>query len=175
MQSIDWDETWAVPDGILSDTVAVCKVQFTNGAGLMAFEGTVFGASSPDCCYDGSESRRQEPEWDRFRGRILKNPEDIAKKLERALIEKVGLPAEELRQFTHDPFSRAPEVGTTDLKRMVALWRTWPPNPGRAVSVDETRLGFVAEFDLETGQVKSISFYDPALRRALARAQAKKE
>jgi hypothetical protein len=88
------------------------------------------------------------------------------------LVQKFGIPSEQLAPFT----AWSPDPETAGIKLLRVEWRVWPTTPSRpdgTTWLTDTRLGFVATFDLQSGEVKYISFSDRELIEALGRAQRK--
>jgi hypothetical protein len=101
-----------------------------------------------------------------FTTAINKSWQDLATNLEQRLVGALGIPAAHIATWQLQPPYDAPEVGSTAFKRVCLRWTNgrWP----------ET-LGFGAEFDLETGELKEIGFADPQIIQALARSQGKRQ
>src|SRR5262249_35820353 len=108
----------------------------------------------------------------RFKGKVLKNWEDLAKGLEEKLIARAGVPKQLLDPFIPQIHINKVELGKETTKRVVVGWRNWPRNANRTVYVEETILAFRAEFDVESGELKWLNFHDPQFIGALRQAQS---
>jgi hypothetical protein len=173
---VNWDRTWLYTNAANSETAPVCQIRFRNGACFESIGSTVFSDFAADACYTGFYGERPRVEWSRFTGKIVKRQEDLVKDLETVITEKLGIPKSVLAPFSaprpHKPDEIADETGAIKtIKRVPLEWRNWPLHAGRTVWISETRLAFSAEFDLETGELKWISFHDPQFIEILRQNQ----
>jgi hypothetical protein len=176
LADVDWSTSCVYTSSSEPEVSAIIQVRFKSGAFFEYACGAIIGAFAPDCCYAGIFDERTPAEWERFKGPILKHQRDLATNLEAELTSKLGLPAGAVQAFRvlwgkedSDP------LGRIGVKRALLEWRNWPWHPGRMVRIAETRAGFRAEFDLETGELKFLKFFDPALVKLLTKVQMKNE
>jgi hypothetical protein len=176
IDQVNWEETWTLPDRTLPGDPAMCKIWFTNGVIICAVDGVVYWHVSSQETYAGVPTPEQKPPgyWDALQGTVRRDWKELAKELEPILVEKLGIPEEQLAPYRPNQRFRPTDQGATGIKRLWVDWRIWPiepEHPGRMVTINETRLGFGAEFDLETGELKGIQFIDPDLILSLMRAE----
>jgi len=170
LSDINWDRTWLYTNGLLSATNAVCQVRFKNGTCFESFRGTTIGHFSREAFFTGYWDTNHEG-MIRLRGPIFKHWEELAANLEKLLVNKLAIPTNLISGFKPSPEVKPPEFQSVEFKRSEIGWRHWPPHPGRSISVRESTLGFVAEFDLETGQLELIYFREPRFVDALVRSR----
>jgi hypothetical protein len=173
--NVNWDHTWLYTNEEQSARMPVCQIRFVNSSRFESINGIVFSHVSQDACYVGFWDQRPPEEWSRFRGKIVKSWQELAKELEPLLIEKLGIPKELLAPFSPNSRFKAPDVGSEGIKRVIVDWRNWPHNTGRTVWTSETKLAISAEFDLETGELKFIKFHDPKFIEALGKTLAQRK
>lgn len=171
---VDWERTWLYSDPRITVSSQICRVRFTDNCALESASGAIIGVFSADACYSGIWDLRPKEEWEQFKGPIIKKRRDLADELQKRLVERVGIPASTLEPFTVSLPKDETQLDTHGLNRDVLLWRNWPKDSGRFVRTSETQVAFSAEFDLETGAVKFIKFYDTSLIEALRRAASRK-
>ena len=120
-----------------------------------------------DSYWTGDWQHRTREQKLAFMGRINLRWQELAKRLERTLVEKLGVPKRCLVPFrpvvTWGP---ADAFGTETLTRVQVAWRE-KRHPGEDVH------GVAGEFDLQTGELKTVGFCDPGIIEAIARAQGK--
>jgi hypothetical protein len=175
LADVDWGRTLLYTNKDLTLAMPVCTVSFTNGTFFQSIGGAAFTHFSADAYYAGDHAQRPREERSQFRGKIRKYEEDLAGNLERTLIERVGIPTAALAVLSPGLGSKrggwqaqtGRAVGSPGFKRDVLEWRDWPRFAGRAVRTSETKRFFSAEIDLESGELKSISFYDRNLVEAV--------
>ena len=172
VSDVDWDKTVLYKEADFSTNVPAFSVWFKNGASFNSIGGTVVGHFAPDACYATAYTMRPREEWRRYTGKFLKREDDLVKNLETVMIEKLGIPASLMAQFRTLGPSKPQEIEDDDgqimtINRALVDWRNWPRNAGRTVWVDETRLGIMAEFNLETGALEFLAFMDPEFIEAL--------
>jgi len=159
LSDVNWNETSLARLMPYSSAGPACFVRFTNGVGFLSLDGTVILHTS---------GRMQDR-----KGRVVNNWRDLSKKLERTLVERLAFRPEELAPFSPEPEAVPPAVGTEGTR---ALWVKWRETPlsRNYLPTSERKPGFAAEFDLETGQMRSIKFDDPSLIGALRRAHSER-
>jgi hypothetical protein len=163
---INWERTCTFTNNpILSETDVPCHIEFTSGVSFFALRGVALGHRAADCCFSGHSEPLTPEQRAVFRGSVNHHWQDLAKALERTLIEKLEIPKQCLDPYVPHPQSGTGEFGkVVPNKRFLVLW-SYPHQ--------WERQGFRAEFDLETGEIKDIGFTDHEIIRALARAQGK--
>lgn len=176
LNTVDWERSCLYTNPWISATAEEAQIMFTNGTRFNAFGDTASTYFLAGACYVDSWQARTPEQWFVFEGKITSRWDELAKRLEHNLVEKLGIPKELLAPYTRrlendDP----PVLGAKSLKRVLVEWTNGAPQrveyENGAARVWENHLGFEAEFDLETGEVKSLRFRDPILIEALGRAQ----
>ena len=162
VDSIDWGRTFVYTNEVGGATHSVCQIRFKDGTSFESIEDTAISHVERDACFCDDFMTRPEKEWDPFKGSIAKEWENLASQLELALTRNIGIPKKALSPFSPGRRFHSFKVGDQWIKRIVVDWRAWPSTPG-TFSVSDARLALFAEFDLETGELKSIRFEDPTL------------
>jgi len=175
LTDVDWEASGLFSWDIASTNQASCRVRFHNGTQFDSLDSLVLGHLSWDACFKDDWQARPHEQWKEFEGFIGKNWEDLAKQFTRLLIETYSIPEELLGKYDPGPFSRPPELGSIAIRRFWVHWREWPRdlNPEEFISVEESKLGLMVEFDLQTGEVKGFGFKDPELLRLFREGQLK--
>jgi hypothetical protein len=163
--SVDWSETYCYTNPPLSSTVPVCRVRFLDGGGFDSLGGSVICVLARDSCYAGDWGNKPNEHWAKFQGRIRVRWEVLAEKLKANLVNRVGLPKVMLDSLNPESLIYEHEIGSESLKRILVKWVDLPPDDSRG-PVER----FFAEFDVESGEVKLLSFWDRRLREALRKA-----
>jgi hypothetical protein len=157
---IDWDKSLVYTDRLLTASAPVCRIVFTNGAILESIEGVVFSHFGADGFFVGDYTKRRRSEWTAIQGQGARKWEELAAAFGARVFQQLGLPketAESLRPSTIGGAAVALE--RVPLKRVVVVWRKgWEPS--LLVSEEAFPRQFTAEFDLETGATKWLSFRD---------------
>jgi hypothetical protein len=171
LASVDWRQTITYTDSVMFAMCPIIQVLFTNGAGFSSRQGVAISHVSADSCFASAWGNRSQEQWKAFSGRINWNWKEISSRLETLISDKLRISHEVFTTFVPNPDRKPPSVGTDGVKRLVIEWRKWPRSNGSVIRVDDTKLGFNAEVDLESGKLVWIFFYDPIFLRALASAQ----
>ena len=171
MASLNWEQTFAYTDGVVSAESPMVQVVFTNNGGFSCLHGVAISHVSPNSCFASPWGGRSREQWEAFRGHINMNWKDLALDLERLIEDRLLISPGTFSNFVPSPDREPPNVGSNAIKRLVIEWRKRPPHISSFVPVDDMKLGFNAEFDLESGKLIWIFFYDPTFLSALARAQ----
>jgi hypothetical protein len=87
---------------------------------------------------------------------------DLARKFEMLIGEKAGIPQSLFVEFPLMTGPPQPDLGSLAMKRVFVEWRHWPKREG-IIPIDDSQLALSAEFDLESGETKSIHFEHPSL------------
>jgi len=175
LDSVFWPKTVVYTNEEISRAAAVCQVNFSNHACFESINGVVFSLFASNACFFGFYQQMSPEDLAQFNGKIIKRWEDLAKDLERVLVEKVGIPRALLEPFSPELDVRIAPTEGRSIKRVVVGWRNWPRNAHRFVDVSETANALSVEFDLETGELKWISFEDPRFIGALRLAQSRSQ
>jgi hypothetical protein len=172
VSDINWDLTWLYTNKQISASAPICQIRFKNGACFESINGITISHYPEDACFAGDWDRRPAENWARFRGEVTKDWTALAKRLELRLADKLQIPPNLLALCRAWPRFQPPEVGTRAYKCLVVDWRELPSHP-LPIKAKETRLAFAAEFDLQTGDLKWISFgfEDANFAEALLRAR----
>jgi hypothetical protein len=163
LENVDWTETYLYnSDHILEDWTrlpasTVCRVQFKNGAKVDAIDGVVFSYACADS-YWGRPKRERLAAWGPAQGQAAKDWDNLAKSLDRRIVEKLGVPESVLQQSRRHVEGNPPAQGASGNTRPIVYWHRLPPRP-EWDSVDKNMTSlFWAELDLQTGAVKLIRF-----------------
>ena len=170
LTDIDWDKTFIYTNALLSKSEPVCVVHFRDAAAFEAVGTITFTAVSPEACFAGRWQEEPRERFDRFMGRVNEDWKDLAGRLEKKLIERAGIPKALFERYRPDGRRRPPQLGDQTMVRLMVDWRWWPKRDD-FVSIEESRLGMSAEFDLQTGKLMLISLgeEDPKFLQALRR------
>jgi hypothetical protein len=160
---IDWARSWAAPCLRLSRTnnLPTYNIRFTNGVVFQSVGGVVFwhvclgeNYNIPSYPPAGPAAPREG-----LRGKIAMDWKVLAAGLKPLLVKQLGIPEQDLAPFTPDAGAGAPEQGTESLRRLRVTWtapgkRSYIPWPAGEPRFGETKTGFDAEFDLDTGRLE---------------------
>jgi hypothetical protein len=170
VSEVDWDKTLVYTHyWFLSTNDMVCRIVFKTGAVFLSLRGAAIGYIAPDA---STQPGRGWPYFDPppFKGTIKYRWQDLAEKLQDTLTDRLGIPKECLIPYCPRPGSGAALAAlgsNVRERRATILWRT-----SSASGYNELQ-GCGAEFDLETGELKELGLTDPAILKAIARAQGK--
>lgn len=174
LADVDWQRSVEYTSRYGSKQKQVIRIRFNNGAAFEWTEGIIMDMGRSDRYYSGENEAMPKDERISFQGKIVKPWENLAAELASKLEREFGLSKKELAPFTPGPEFRPPELGSIALKRMMIEWRSWPRRnlkPGDYISVEESKLGMTAEFDLETGELESFAIADPRLLSLFGKGQ----
>lgn len=170
LASVDWDYTYLCEDRSFPTANAanpVVIVRLFEGQQFSFHERLVIFVETQDACFQAGWGSKDDTYFSRFRGPIAVRWEDLARDLEAKLVDRVGLKKEVLLPLEPAPvYGGFDEVGTVGLKRILVKWRL--KSDARAQEC------ILAEFDLETGDLKRLFFRDSGIREALRQAMNKK-
>jgi hypothetical protein len=178
LTAVDWSKTCIFTNPWIAPTAVVCRVTYTNGDRLDSIGGIACNYFASDACYANDWNTRSPEEWFLFEGKINHPWDNLVVNLERDLLEELRLPKGILAAYGAQLRSTgSPQLGVTGLKRVLVHWTNGLPQKveyrDSAAWAWENHLGFSVEFDVESGELKSIRFRDPKLIEALGRAQSK--
>ena len=111
----------------------------------------------------GAWDDRPAEEWRRFPGRVNRRWQDLASALERRLTAGLGIPKAALARLKPELAYAAPSYGTEGIARCVVRWHDPVQDEEMRGTGLEGSGALAAEFDLQTGDLKYIAFYDLAL------------
>lgn len=170
---VNWVRTWTYAGEPFSAKSPFCQITFSNGTCFESVKGITFNHVSSDTCYGLFWDTRPKAEWDPFRGKVTRSWEDLAKALEKVLVAKLGISGKTLASLRPFPvILPKEETGRDPVARAVLTWR--PPLPAKHKSPPGERYDASSvEFDLHTGDLKSINFSDKILLPSLAGAKAR--
>jgi hypothetical protein len=137
----------------------VCEIRFKNGVSFQSIEGVTLSHYCADACFTGLWGERLSDEWGPWWAKRTKDWKDwkpLAKGLEPVIVERLGIPRELLAPYHPMPGVRPAEPGKWGYTRLLVEWRDFPLVGEKAMS--DTKLAFQAEFDAQTGDLKSITF-----------------
>ncbi len=170
---VNWARTWTYAREPFSSNAPLCQITFSNGTCFESVNGFTFNHVASDTCYGLFWESRPKAEWDGFRGKVTRNWEDLAKALEPVLVAKLGIPAKKMARLRAYPvYPPKEETGRDPVARAVLTWRSPPPVKHKSPP-GERYEAFSVEFDLHTGDLKSIKFHDRSLLPSLAGARAR--
>jgi hypothetical protein len=178
LSDIKWDASWVYTRPLISTAAPVCEIHFKNGVHFQSIGGVTLSHYCADACFTGLWGGRTREEWAPLWAKCTKDWKDwqgLARALEPAIVERLGIPKELLARYHAVPGVRPPEPEKWGYTRLLVQWRDFPL--GREVAVSDTKLGFQAEFDLRTGALKSLNFVlgdDSRLADALRAATSKR-
>jgi hypothetical protein len=103
-------------------------------------------------------------------GFVQRDWRELSDELQARIIERLGVRRELFEGYRTNPRYKPPDIGSYGTKRLWVDWRLWPTvqRLQSRRTVDQSKLGLGAEFDLETGELEGIEFFDPHLIEALA-------
>ena len=99
----------------------------------------------------------------------------MTKNFERLLKEKFGFPDQVFKEFEPIPTFKPPEFGSEACARVIITWRDSPKDkmqPDGSFNIEDTNIGFMAEFDLRTGETKAFGIHEQKLIDLFAKGQA---
>lgn len=169
LADVDWDESvvYRLPSFTRKP---ICRVAFRNGTQFDAVDGGVINHGSTNCYYPPVEYG-----WKRFQGRINYRWQELAERFQKRLETHFGMTERALSRFQAEPHRLVEEkVGDRGLTRVEVIWYARSKRPSMTHKHDRA-VGFMAEFDLESGRVEGFGFHDPDLIKAFCRAQRKEE
>ena len=169
LAAVDWEHSFTFTNTTYSAPVRAVQVHFANGVCFDALGPFAISHFAADAAFVGNWSARSQAESARFYGTVEKDWRQLARSLERRLVQDVGISPTLLSQFTLWPSPYFPEMGSYGLKRLEVQWhRNGPP---LVVRGSPHAPALRVEFDLGTGELKSIEFGAPELINAIARLQ----
>ena len=172
LTEVDWKNTCLYTNDWIAPNTAVTRVSFTNGSWLDAVGTTACDAYSADACYVDEWWMRTPEQWFLFHGRINFFWQNLARKLETDLSNRLHIPKALLASYQCGLRNTAIlPLGEIGLKRILVDWTNGAPQKveyrGGAVWAWQNHVGFSAEFDVEDGELKSVRFREPKLIEVL--------
>ena len=169
LAGVDWEHSFTATNSSFSAPVRNIQVHFMNGVVFDMLGPFAISHFAQDAAFVGRWEFRSQAESARFYGTVEKDWRQLAKALQRRLVQDVGISPTLLAQFSVRPTPAFPEVGSYAMRRLVVQWR----RNGSPLIVDgrAPAAALTAEFDLGTGELKFIQFGAPDLINAMARVQ----
>lgn len=178
VSDIRWDASWVYTRPLISTSAPVCEIRFKNGVSFQSIGGVTLSHYCADACFTGLWGERPSQEWTPWWAKCTTDWKDwkpLAKALEPVIVERLGIPKGLLARYHPMPGVRPAEPGKWGYTRLLVEWRDFPLVG--EIAVADTKLAFQAEFDLRTGDLKSLNFVvgdDSRFADALRAAAAKR-
>jgi len=160
---VDWDRSYVYTNLSISSTKPVCQIHLKNGTRFECVDSVAVSHFCDDACFIDFWDDRPSDEWRRFDGKVARKWQDLAKELERRLTKQLALPEKLISSFPPAVSLAGADYGAQGLARCVVRWHVQSEDARLVGSGIEPRGALAAEFDLQSGAVKWIGFYDPAL------------
>jgi hypothetical protein len=144
-------------------------IAFKDKSSFLSLQGSALSYCASDSEQVPRTWRELEGKLD-FSGTIKYKWQELAKRLEKTLTSRLGVPERCLARYVPRALALPSELGPVGSKvprRRVDVFWVEPNSPHRPVDDH----GFGAEFDLQTGELKHIGFLDTRILKAIARAQ----
>lgn len=159
LTDIDWIETVVFTNANHVFPGHLDKIEFKNGAGFQSAGGLIIGHVSEDAAFSGAWADKPEDYWKRFAGETNKSWESLANELNSVLVQRLGVLQKHLDKWAPTLYAR----GRGGVNRCLVRWCD-VENPGNLPSYDlRLKTTLLVEFDLGTGEIKTIRFEDPEL------------
>jgi hypothetical protein len=159
LADIDWIETVVFTNANLVIPGRLYRIDFKNGAGFTSAGGLIIGHTSEDAAFSGAWADKPEEYWKRFAGETNKTWQDLANQLNSVLVQRLGVSQQHLDKWAPTLYAR----GRGGVNRCFVRWCD-VENPRNLPSYDhELKTALIVEFDLGTGEIKTLFFDDPEL------------
>ncbi len=176
LAGVDWDETFLWSRwGIYSNGVCIapfCRIKFKNGAFFDSIDGTVFSHHGSDAAFAEGGTTTGSLLRGGFEGQPTKHLDELLRSLQARISTRLGLPGAFFEQTSPKRISPTEFSAGRSLTRANVCWRRLPPQPNADEEMENMRGHFTAEFDLLTGETKSLLFhcYFPQLNEQIWQA-----
>lgn len=178
LADVDWERTGLYIWPRMSTNEHVCRVSLTNGALFDSFRGYVIDWAAADKCFTNNWHSRSAEDWKPFKGKVSRRWQDLAKNFNALLVKHFGFSADFLSSLNVNPAfviaGESTEPGSEGITRIEVAWRQFPKKSRRAdgfISIEETKLMMMAEFDLQSGELKGFTIYDRKFAELFGRSQ----
>jgi len=168
---LDWGDSFLYTNVLITRLFPTCRLRFTNNTRIQAAGTNIFGHYSADSFFEGDYMRKPKSAWDAIQGTVTIDWKQLATNLESLVAELVSKSGYSLPKSLMSPRNAAAKLGTEGLSRTVIQWRKWRPIK-EPTPAEEFPLLFDAEFDLRTGEIKFLHFWDYELIQAIGRSLA---
>jgi hypothetical protein len=177
LTEIDWKNTCVYTNDWIAPNTIVSRVAFTNGSWLDAVGTTACDVFAADACYVDEWWTRTPEQWFIFDGKINYSWEKLTQDLEAKLRTRLHISQKLLARYGRRLRNTSiVPLGETGLKRILVDWTNGAPQKveyrANTAWAWQNHIGYSAEFDVESGELKSIRFRDPELIEALRDAQS---
>jgi hypothetical protein len=159
ISDIDWDRTTLYTDLSGFDHRIISQIRFADGTCFESSGNRVRSHFESDSCFTGAWDDRPRAEWEKFKGMVTLDWHPVAKRLERTLAERFGIPENQFDRLHARTFQRVAPVGTEGLVRCVVRWLSQEEEGSISPGL-EARGSLAAEFDLHNGELKWIEIND---------------
>jgi hypothetical protein len=167
IDQVSWRETYLYTNSAPFPVELTSRVTFTNGAFFDFMHGAAFNHFSADACFQAKYMDNPDAGWSQFQGLVQHNWQELASKFESRIGSDLHLTKGLYAKSYPFPRFLGAERGQTGLSRALVYWHRAPPSPGADGALEDVYSYFSAEFDLQTGRVKSVEFHDPKMISAL--------
>jgi hypothetical protein len=161
--NVDWIETVVWTNENVLEHGTLMKIQFQNGTIFESVNGKIFGHFSGDAAFVGAWAERPGEYWTNYAGNLQFRWEDLAKRLNTLLTQKGPMAQSRLEKFTPTLYVQ----GRGGMARCLVRWCDSEENRNMSVSLEDIKTALLAEFDLGTGQTKTLRFDDPELWKSV--------
>ena len=149
---VDWEPTFKTEASPLARGLDY-KIQFRNEYSFNCVGQTVTGHKCGDAAFVGAWADRPPDYWTNFVGETTRKWQDLAAELNARLVS-LGVSSQYMDQYTPD----ADLTGTGGVNRVVVYW--YESKSLGKMDRDRIKTALLAEFDLATGQIKNLQFFD---------------
>ncbi len=157
LADVDWGTTFKAKSPTWLPEGTLYKIQFRNGTVFQCVNGTMFSHVCPDASFVGAWGDKPQEYWNAFIGKPLKKWEALAKELNDLLVHRLGVSQTHLDGYTPTLYT----TGTGGVTRCVVRWCE-RKSVGK-IRPDSIKTALWVEFDLETGEMKNLTFDDWSL------------
>lgn len=161
LSGVSWERTYVYTNHLLSERV--CQVHLISGASFEFIGSTAVSYQTDDACYVRAWDTKSGEEWQRFRGRVSRRWSDLARNLENDIAREFNVSKAALSRLRPVDAYGSPELGKEGIVRCVVRWLEGEEDKRLAGTGLEPGGVFSAEFDLQSGELKYISVYNPAV------------
>lgn len=164
---VDWKQTFKAEAPAPLPPGTLYKIVFKNGAAFETVNETVFGHNGFDASFVGAWADKPNEYWKSFTGPAVYTWAQLAAQLNSRLNAKLGISKAYLNRFAPTAYT----VGTNGMSRCTVNW--YDTKSSAVKSPVSAPIAIAAEFDLASGEIKSVTFFDFELLRWEARIVSK--
>ena len=156
-------EWWRGIDPARAKGTLVCQIRLRGGARIECVGPLPTACISGDSAYVGAWDDKPPEYWRGFHGTVKKRWQYLAKALEDKLKGRLGVPVVALSRLHPELAYSVPEYGAEGTAHCVVRWHDPVQDERMNGTGFEASGAFAAEFDLQSGDLKWLAFYDLAL------------